>query len=97
MKTRCESPTASHYEYYGGAGITVCDGWRNSFEAFLEDMGERPTPQHSLGRFGDVNNYSCGHCQQCKQNGWELNVAWMTKKEQVEEQRVKRALAFLAA
>jgi hypothetical protein len=57
--------------------VLVCERWLHSFEAFLKDVGEKPTPQHSLGRFGDVGNYEPD------------NVRWMTKKEQVEEQKAK--------
>jgi hypothetical protein len=81
---RCTNPNASHYEYYGGAGVKICDRWRNSFEAFLEDMGDRPEGT-TLGRFGDTGNYEPGNC------------AWQNRKEQVAEQRTKRLLAVLDA
>lgn len=32
--TRCYNPKCQKYSYYGGRGITVCDEWRQSFEAF---------------------------------------------------------------
>lgn len=34
MNNRCINPKNTHYKYYGGRGITVCDEWQNSFEAF---------------------------------------------------------------
>jgi hypothetical protein len=42
MIGRCTNPNDAAYPRYGGRGITVCDEWRASFEAFLADMGERP-------------------------------------------------------
>jgi hypothetical protein len=99
MKNRCtNSRDCTHWHLYGGANppVQVCARWLNSFEAFLEDLGER-TEGRTLGRFGDINNYSCGKCEQCRANGWKLNCAWQTPKEQHAEQKMKRALAFLAA
>lgn len=34
MRSRCYNPAASKYEYYGGKGITICEEWRQSFQAF---------------------------------------------------------------
>src|SRR4051812_45328182 len=42
MMQRCNNKKATHYPDYGGRGIAVCDKWLESFENFLEDMGERP-------------------------------------------------------
>ena len=42
MKQRCINPNNEYYVNYGGRGITVCDRWRESFENFYEDMGDRP-------------------------------------------------------
>ena len=42
MIQRCYYPKNVGYKNYGARGITVCNRWRKSFEAFLEDMGERP-------------------------------------------------------
>jgi hypothetical protein len=36
MLTRCENPKATNYHDYGMRGITVCDEWRNDFEAFYQ-------------------------------------------------------------
>lgn len=70
MKHRCLAPTDKQYARYGGRGIIVCDRWRDSFEAFFEDMGKRPSPAHSIER-EDVNgNYEPGNC------------VWATAKEQ---------------
>jgi hypothetical protein len=42
MINRCHNSNQPHYERYGGRGIFVCDEWRNSFEQFRRDMGNRP-------------------------------------------------------
>ena len=44
MKYRCFDPKATHFEDYGGRGITVCDRWLGpeGFIHFLADLGPRP-------------------------------------------------------
>ena len=36
MKERCSNPQHNRYHRYGGRGITVCDEWRNDFQAFYD-------------------------------------------------------------
>lgn len=68
MINRCDNPA---YVNHHGKGITVCDRWRDSFQAFLEDVGPRPSPAHSLDRWPDqTGNYEPG------------NVRWATAKQQ---------------
>jgi len=50
---------------YADLGIKVCKRWRASFEAFVEDMGPPPTPQHTLDRIRNAGHYSCGRCYSC--------------------------------
>lgn len=83
MIQRCANPNATGWLHYGGAGITVCDRWMKSFEAFLDDMGQRPSAKHSLSRFLDSGDYEPG------------NVAWGTKADQVAEAKGKRAMLVI--
>lgn len=63
MKQRCYNPNAAGYSAYGGRGITVCQRWLGSYEAFAADMGERPTNKHSLDRYNNDLGYTPGNCR----------------------------------
>ena len=79
MRDRCTRPKNSHYRLYGGMGVTVCARWFDSFHAFLEDVGPRPSPKHTLDRYPDPNgNYEPG------------NVRWATPVEQSQNRRNTR-------
>jgi len=78
--TRCNNPNNHTYERYGGRGIRVCNSWMK-FTNFLEDMGERPTGL-SIDRINNNGHYSCGHCDECTENGWVTNGRWATTSEQ---------------
>lgn len=68
-KQRCTNPNYPKYHRYGGRGITICKRWLDSFENFLEDMGERPTGL-TLDRIDNDKGYSKENCR------------WTTLKEQ---------------
>lgn len=70
MQHRCYVETNDDYHRYGGRGIVVCDRWRESFAAFVEDMGLRPSSLHTLDRKNNDGNYTPENCR------------WATKKEQ---------------
>lgn len=62
MKDRCYTPKARRYNNYGGKGIKVCAEWKESFENFYKDMGERP-PGKSLDRVDGNKDYSKSNCR----------------------------------
>lgn len=62
MKARCYYQKNKRYERYGGRGIFVCDRWLDSYENFLEDMGRKPSPSHSLERIDFNGIYEPSNC-----------------------------------
>lgn len=62
-KSRCFNERDKHYADYGGRGITMCDRWRDSFEAFLADLGPRPSPKHSIDRKNNDGHYEPDNCR----------------------------------
>lgn len=62
MIRRCYDPTHPGYARYGGAGILVCEQWRE-FPAFWLDMGERPKGRYSIGRIDNCKGYSPENCR----------------------------------
>lgn len=63
IKDRCYNEKASSYDRYGARGITVCDEWKESFDAFHRDMGDRPSPTHSIERKDNSLGYSKSNCK----------------------------------
>lgn len=62
MIQRCTNPNNKKFYRYGGRGIMICQRWRESFQAFLQDMGEPPAG-HSLDRINNDGNYEPGNCR----------------------------------
>lgn len=81
MRRRCEQPQNKNFARYGGRGIAVCDRWRQSFEAFVEDMGLRPDGK-SLDRKDGDGPYSPENCR------------WATQAEQQNNRRSNRPLTW---
>jgi hypothetical protein len=82
MRQRCHDPRNAGYRNYGGRGIRVCTRWRESFAAFLEDVGPRPGPEYSLDRVNNDGHYEPG------------NVRWATHIEQCRNTRNNVLLTF---
>lgn len=79
---RCENPKNPAFGNYGGRGIQVCLRWRASFEAFLADVGPRPSRGHTIDRIDVNGNYQPG------------NVRWATWRTQAQNRRDVRLFSF---
>lgn len=71
MIDRCRNPhpDLETFQNYAERGITVCDRWR-IFANFLEDMGEKPSPQLTIERINNDDGY------------YKENCYWGTRKQQ---------------
>jgi hypothetical protein len=82
MKGRCFNPNSPDRHNYRDRGITMCERWRNSFDAFLEDMGPRPDGKTSIDRINNDGDYEPGNCR------------WATQVEQMNNMRTNRWLEY---
>ena len=88
MIQRCCNKDGKNYKKYGALGISVCDDWRNSFENFLRDMGERPSGT-SLDRIDGSKGYFRENCRWADSSTQTRNRACTTLNlETVEKIRV---------
>jgi hypothetical protein len=80
MIARCYNSQVKSFPNYGARGITVCAEWRQSFSAFVRDMGERPEG-YTIDRQNNDLGYSPDNC------------VWATRLEQTHNRRtpVRRA------
>lgn len=77
MMNRCYwDKKSKNVKRYQERGITVCDEWRNSFLAFLRDVGRKPSPAMTLERIDNDKGYYLG------------NVMWATEHEQALNRRI---------
>lgn len=75
LKGRCTNPKSQYWNDYGGRGIKCCAEWLESFQAFSADVGDAPSPQHSIDRIDVNGDYEPG------------NVRWATVSQQASNKR----------
>lgn len=82
MVRRCHQPTQKDFHRYGKRGVRVCARWRDSFAAFVADLGPRPAGAQ-LDRFPNADgNYEPG------------NVRWATPKDNARNRRNTTTVLF---
>lgn len=78
MLSRCEKPRLRDKSY---SGIHVCSRWK-VFENFLEDMGCKPSPRHTLERRENSAGYEKRNCR------------WALSREQARNRSTNRYITF---
>lgn len=79
MRKRCFNPKNKSFKYYGGRGITVCEEWNDSFQAFY-DWALKNGYQEGLqiDRINNDGNYEPSNCR------------WVSAKENNSHRRLGR-------
>lgn len=69
MRQRCYRPENRAYKWYGALGVTVCDEWNKSYEAFRKwayDNGYDKNAERgkcTLDRINCTGNYEPSNCR----------------------------------
>jgi hypothetical protein len=82
MKDRCHNPKSRSYARYGARGIHVAQVWRDDYDAFIRDMGPRPSPTHQIDRIDNNRGYGPGNCR------------WATPSENCRNKSTNRRFVF---
>ena len=83
MKTRCNNPNYDKYQYYGGKGISVCDEWSNSYDAFEEwALSHGYADDLTLDRIDPDGDYTPENCR------------WVSIKEQANNRSSNHFLTY---
>lgn len=88
MIGRCYRKNSDNYDWYGGRGITVCDEWRNNFQAFQDwaianGYDEDATRgQCTIDRIDNDKGYSPDNCR------------WITHEAQQQNKRQRRGRGY---
>ena len=80
IKKSCYNINDKEYEKYGAKGIKLCERWKDSFENFYEDMGDRPSDTYILGRINTKDNFEPSNCKwmtRIEKNNNRKNNTWL--------------------
>ena len=83
MKVRCYNQDSEKFNRYGGRGITVCEEWKNSFQAFYEwAMSHGYSDELTIDRIDNDGNYEPSNCR------------WITNKEQQNNRSNNKLISY---
>ncbi len=83
MKARCFNPNHRAFQYYGDRGITVCDEWKDDFQAFYDwALSHGYSDELTIDRIDANGNYEPSNCR------------WVTFKVQENNTRRNRYITY---